>query len=80
VASSKCKSLKLANKKDPTITIQATKEWKRLCLLPISAFPALHVLCLVDSNHPGMDKLYYFRRMTTKAINMSLGDLNYQAL
>ena len=44
--------------------IHDDKSWERCYVLLKIIFPCLRVLCLEDSNLAGMDKVYYYSRMT----------------
>ena len=50
--------------------------WIALFEVTRAVFPLLRVLRLADSSKAGMDKLYYFVRMTDKAIEKSVGALD----
>ena len=55
--------------------IKDKKSWKRIYVLLKILFPCLRVLCLADSNKSGMDKVFYYSRMTKKSIIKSSSDL-----
>ena len=47
--------------------IKDEKSWERCYVLQKILHPCLRVLCLADSNIAGMDKVYYYSRMTNSA-------------
>ena len=47
--------------------INIYKSWERFYVLLDILFPCLRVLRLADSNIAGMDKVYYYSRMTNSA-------------
>ena len=51
-----------SNKKFETLVkyIHDNKSRERCYVLIIIIFPCLRVLCLEDSNHAGIDKVYYY--------------------
>ena len=48
--------------------IHDDKSWERCYVLPKIIFPCLRVLCLADINIAGMEKVYYYLRMTKQCI------------
>ena len=43
-------------------------------------FPCLRIICLADSNHAGMEKVYYYLRMTNQFIEKRISYIDYQKL
>ena len=48
--------------------IQDNKAWERIYILLKIIFPCLRVIRLVDSNKAGMDRVFYYARMTKISI------------
>ena len=44
------------------------------------SFSLSESFCLADSNHAGIDKVYYFSRMTKQCIEETLSGIDYQEL
>ena len=69
------------NKFDKEVSyIHNNKSWERWYLLLKIIFSCLRVLWLADSNHSGMDKVYYSSRMTKQRIEITIFDIDYQEL
>ena len=60
--------------------IQDKKSWDRIYVLPKILFPCLSTLRLADSNISGMDKIFYYYRMTKISIIKSSTDLDNKEL
>ena len=58
--------------------IHDDKSWERCYVLLKIIFPCLRFLRLADSNLAGMDKVYYYSRMTKQCIKKKKSDLDYQ--
>ena len=58
--------------------IHDNKSWGRCYVLLNILFPCLRVLRLADSNLVGMEKVYYYSRMTKQCIEKTKSDLDYQ--
>ena len=56
--------------------IQDKKTWERIYVLLKIIFPCLCTLSLTDSNKAGMDKLFYYYRMTNISIIKSSTDID----
>ena len=52
--------------------IHDDKSWERCYVLLKIIFPCLRFLCLADSNLAGMDKVYYYLRMTKQCIKKKI--------
>ena len=52
--------------------IYDNKSWERCYVLIKIIFPCLRVLRLADSNLSGMDKVYYYSRMTKQCIEKKI--------
>ena len=57
--------------------IHDDKSWERCYLLLNIIFPCLRVPRLEDSNLAGMDKVYYYSRMTKQCIEKKKSDLDH---
>ena len=60
--------------------IQDNKDWERICVLLKILFPFLRTLRLSDSNKSGMDKVFYYYRMTKISIIKSSTDIDNKEL
>ena len=60
--------------------IQDNKSWERIYVLLKILFPCLQVLHLADNNKAGMDKLFYYARMTKISIIKLSYDLDNKEL
>ena len=60
--------------------IQDKKAWERIYVLLKILFPCLCTLRIADSNKAGMDKVFYFSRMTKISIIKSSTDLDNKEL
>ena len=60
--------------------IQDNKAWGRIYVLLKIFFPCIWVIHISDSNKSGMDKLFYYVRMTKISIIKSLSDLDNKEL
>ena len=60
--------------------IQDNKAWERIYVILKILFSCLHVLRLSDSNKAGMDKVFYYDRMTNISIIKSSSDLDNKEL
>ena len=58
--------------------IHDDKSWERCYVLLKNLFPWLRVLRLADSNLSGMEKVYYYSRMTKQYIEKKKLDLDSQ--
>ena len=56
--------------------IQDNKDWESIYVLLKIIFPCLRTLCLADSSKAGMDKVFYYSRMTKISIIKSSTDLD----
>ena len=56
--------------------IDDNKSWERCYIILNILFPCLRVLCLVDSNIVGMEKVYYYLRMTKQCIEKTKSNLD----
>ena len=72
----------LTNKKlDKAVKyIYDDKSWERFYVLLRIIFSCLKVISLADSNHAGIDKVYYSYRMAKQCIEKKISDLDYQEL
>ena len=60
--------------------IHDDKSWERCCVILNILFPSLRFLRLAYSNHAGMEKVYYYSRMTKQCIEKKISDIDYQKL
>ena len=60
--------------------IQDKQSWERIYVLLKILFPCLRTFRLADSNKAGMDKVFYYSRMTKISIVKSSNDLDNKAL
>ena len=60
--------------------IQDKKSWERIYVLLKLLFPCLRTLRLADSNRAGMDKVFYYSRMTKISIIKTSNDLDTKEL
>ena len=60
--------------------IQDKKAWERIYDLLKINFPCLRTLCLADSNKAGMNKVFYYSRMTKISIIKSSTDIGDKEL
>ena len=60
--------------------IQDKKSWERIYVLLKLLFPCLRILRLADSSKAGMDKVFYYSRMTKISIIKSSNDLDNKEL
>ena len=60
--------------------IHDNKSWERCYVIIKIVFPSLTDICLADSNHAGMDKVYYYLIMTKQCIEKLISDIDYQIL
>ena len=60
--------------------IQDKKSWERIYVLLKLIFPCLRTLRLANSNKAGMDKVFYYSRMTKISIIKSSTDLDNKEL
>ena len=51
--------------------------WERCYILLNIMFPCTIFICLEDSNRAGMDKVYYYSRMTKQYIDKTIYDIDY---
>ena len=58
--------------------IHDEKSWERCYVLLKILHPCLRVLSMSDSNIAGIDKVYYYSRMTKQCIEKTKLDLDYQ--
>ena len=60
--------------------IQENKAWERIYIKSKTISPCFRVLCIADSSKEGMDKLFYYDRMTKTFIIKSLSDFDNKEL
>ena len=60
--------------------IHDNRSWEKCYILIIVIFPCLRVLRLADSNISGMEKVYYYLKMTKQCIEKLIYDIEYQKL
>ena len=70
------------NSKLPKVVsyIQDNKAWERIYVLLKIIFPCLWVIRLVDINKSGMEKVFYYSRMTNISIIKSSSDIDNKEL
>ena len=72
-------SLPTNNKFDKSVRyIPDNNSWERCYVLLKILFPRLRVLRLADSNCAGMEKVYYYLRMTKQCIEKKTSDIDHQ--
>ena len=81
VSSSGFNTMALKSKLSKVVSyIQDNKSWERIYVLLKILFPCLQVLHLADNNKAGMDKLFYYARMTKISIIKLSYDLDNKEL
>ena len=60
--------------------IQDNKAWGRIYVLLKIIVPCIWFLSLSESNKSGMDKVFYYTRMTKMSVIKSLSDLDNKEL
>ena len=60
--------------------IHDNNSWERCYVILKIIFPCIRVIRLADSNITGMDKVYYYSRMTKRCIEKKISDIDYQRL
>ena len=76
VSSAEFSTMTLNSKLSKVVSyIQDKKAWERIHVLLKILFPCLRTIRLADSNKSGMDKVFYYSRMTKISIIKSSTDL-----
>ena len=74
-------SIPTNNKFDKVVRyINNNKLRERFYVLLKILFPCLSVICLTDSNNSGMEKFYYYSRITKQCIEKTISDIDYKKL
>ena len=60
--------------------IHDSKSWERCYVILKIIFPCFRIICLVDINIAGMEKVYYYLIMTKRCIEKTISDIDYQRL
>ena len=77
VSSTELSTMTLKSKISKVVSyIQDKKAWERIYVLLKILFPCLRTLRLADTNKSGMDKVFYYSRMTNISIIKSSTDLD----
>ena len=77
VSSSDFNTMSLNSKLSKVLSyIQDNKPWERIYVILKIIFPCIRVLRFADSNKVGMDKVFYYTRMTKISIIKSSSDLD----
>ena len=81
VSSAEVNTMPLNSKLSKVVSyIQDNKSWERIYVLLGLILPCLRVLRLADINKSGMDKLFYYTRITKTSIIKSSSDIDNKEL